>query len=171
MLIFIGAPHFIRGEFLDLTSSSNTQSPLLATYTCFTDTYPPTSVSWSRNNVPVNVDGIHYNTIQVVTNRRSSAYKNVFQVYDVTEVLGNPRFTCSMTNSGGTVSHSIQEGVAGKQLHLFAPGSTSLRGIVSCFLSQPYSKNSAVYTLLLMWIHNTVMYIIYTLLYIKIQNE
>ena len=170
MLIFIGAPHFIRGEFLDLTSSSNTQSPLLATYTCFTDTYPPTSVSWSRNNEPVNVDGIHYNTIQVVTNRRSSAYKNVLQVYDVTEVLGNPRFTCSMTNSGGTVSHSNQEGVTGKQLY------TSL-----CPWIHLIERNCVVFFPFHSLIVKTVLYthcctcgysnVYYTLLYVKIQNE
>lgn len=101
-------------EFQNLVDTSTIPGSVLATYSCFTQNSPPTTLSWTKNGVPLTIDNIHYRTIQVVTNRLTSSYKNILLVYDITALLGNPTFTCNIrTNDGQHVSGDIQEGLTG----------------------------------------------------------
>ena len=94
----------------------------MASYTCFTRNFPPTTVAWSRNGEPIAIDDVLYSTTQIMTNRVSSSYQSVLFVHKITEVLGNPSptYACSITNAGGQVSGNIQGGITGKP-HLSMP--------------------------------------------------
>lgn len=108
----------VRTEFRDFTGSLIRRGSAFATYTCFTKNSPPTYVSWTRDNVSLVIDDIHYGTMQVVTNQYSSSYKNILLVYDITEMLGNSTYRCLISNAGGNISGYIQGGNTGKQLYL-----------------------------------------------------
>ena len=80
---------------------------------CETEGFPPTSVSWERNNVPLFIDGIRYSTEQIVTNRSTSSYKNILQVHHIIDLLGDPVFRCTISSDYGFVSGVFYDSFTG----------------------------------------------------------
>ena len=85
----------------------------MAVIECFTTGSPPTNVVWQRNGEVVDVDGDYYETMQIVTNRRNSHYRNILVVNDVVSVIGSLTFTCVISNWYGSVSLNDTTNVSG----------------------------------------------------------
>ena len=112
---YLEQPHLVQQEFQDLTDSSTSSGSVVASYTCSTRNYPPTTVTWLRNGDPLVIDNEYYSTTQVITDRVSSSYKSVLLVHKVTEVFGNPppTYACSISTAGGNVVGYIDRGITG----------------------------------------------------------
>ena len=113
----LAQPYLVHKEFYHFNGSLVPPGPVLAAYTCYTTGSPPTTVSWIRNNAPLIIDDIRYSTMQIVINRSNSSYKNVLLVYNLTDILGDPVFRCSVHNAGGSTFGDIREGLTGKRRH------------------------------------------------------
>ena len=86
----------------------------MATYSCETWGFPPTQLLWHKNGAPVIVDNVCYSTEQTVTNRETSAFRNVLLVHDVRELFGDPVYRCTISSGFRTpVSADIHEGPLG----------------------------------------------------------
>ena len=85
----------------------------MAQLECYTTQSPPTSVVWMRNGDAIDVDGVSYDSIQIVANRRLSHYQSVLLVMNVTNIIGENIFTCTINNSRGSISHDIPTNLTG----------------------------------------------------------
>ena len=94
-------------------SNMVTTGGVVAEYTCETQGFPPTWLSWKRNGELVIVDDIHYSIKQIVTDRMNSSFKNSLMVYDIKELLGEPVYQCNVTSHFGSVIGDINEGLTG----------------------------------------------------------
>lgn len=56
----------------------------------------------------IGVDGQSYETIQMVTGRGDSYYRNILIIRDVPGIVGNPLYTCVVGNSAGNTSSSMR---------------------------------------------------------------
>ena len=85
----------------------------MAVIECYTTGSPPTDVVWQRNGEVIDVDGDYYETMQIVTNRRNSHYRNILVVNDIVSVIGSLTFTCVISNWYGSVSLNVTTNVSG----------------------------------------------------------
>ncbi|CAI8020956.1 hypothetical protein GBAR_LOCUS12479 [Geodia barretti] len=96
------APSVYRMKYNDWSSASTT---FLASVECLTQNSPPTTVTWLRDGVTVQVDGTAYEMIQTVIERQSySRYNNTLVIKDVFELAGDHNYCCGVSNSAGTSS-------------------------------------------------------------------
>ena len=101
-----GQPYVDRMSYNNLIEDTSTTA--LATIQCQTESYPPTWVVWQKNRVEISVDGQSYETLQMITNRRNSYFRNILIVKDVVEIVGTPLYTCLVGNSAGNISRSVR---------------------------------------------------------------
>ena len=75
------------------------------------------SVTWTKNGEPVEIDGIKNLLTQDITSRAASTYDNVLTVNaQPGETAGN--YCCSVTNAVGSASRCVE--VTGKIVLIFA---------------------------------------------------
>ena len=111
---YSGAPSVYSSSYTDM---SNTRGSVLGTLECLTQYSPPTTVTWLRDGVAVHVDGVGYETMQIVTERQSySRYKNVLLIRNAAELVGTHTYTCSVSNAAGSNSRSISTTLTGKHI-------------------------------------------------------
>ena len=109
-----GAPSVYSSRYSDL---SNTNSSLLGSLECLTQYSPPTNVIWLRDGVRVHVDGERYEMIQSVIERQSySRYNSTLLIRDAADLAGDHTYTCSITNSVGNTSESINTRLTGNMI-------------------------------------------------------
>ena len=104
-------------DYQDLTQ--DVSSTALAIMRCITQASPPTDVTWKRNGVEVDVDGVKYEMMQIVTDRKKSFYYNTLIINVVTEILESPMYTCVITNSVGRISHDIPTNISISGTHTY----------------------------------------------------
>ena len=69
---------------------------------------------WSRDGVRVHVDGERYEMIQSVIERESySRYRNTLLIRDAADLAGVHIYNCTITNSAGSTSESIDTTLTG----------------------------------------------------------
>ena len=96
------------------TDWSETESDLLGTIECLTQNSPPTSVTWLRDGIPVEVDGVGLEMIQTVVERQSySRYNNTLLVRNVAQLVGNHTYNCTVTNAAGTNTNWVNTTLTG----------------------------------------------------------
>ena len=100
--------------YTDLTRNDSTMD--LAEVECYTVNSPPTSVLWKRDGVTMGSD--QYETLQIVTDRRSFHYLNILIIKDVVDIIGNITFTCEIENTVGATHHSISVNIPGINMHV-----------------------------------------------------
>ena len=94
---------------------SNTQGSVLGTLECLTQNSPPTTVTWLRDGVAVHIDGVGYEMMQIVTERRYySRYKNILFIRNAADLAGNHTYTCNVSNSAGSSSQIISTTLTGE---------------------------------------------------------
>ena len=109
-----GAPSVYSSRYSDL---SNTNSSLLGSLECLTQYSIPTNVNWLRDGIHVHVDGERYEMIQSVIERWSySRYRNTLLIRDAAGLAGDHTYTCTITNSAGSTSESINTTLKGKHI-------------------------------------------------------
>ena len=74
------------------------------TLTCTSTGGPPTTVTWKKNNIPVNMS--IYEQSQRLTNSMTAIYENVLFNDDVANFVGT--FTCQISNARGTVQKTVE---------------------------------------------------------------
>jgi hypothetical protein len=77
------------------------------TLICTSTGGPATSVTWSRDNTPLVVDGTTYQQSQVITNVRTSTYQNRLRIVSKLASLSGT-YTCSVGNSKRTIVASVE---------------------------------------------------------------
>lgn len=85
----------------------------LAQIECYTTRSPATNVTWMRNGELLTTDGVNYDTMQIVTDRINSSYRNILVVNDVLSIVGNSTFSCIISNLNGNTSLDIPTNVTG----------------------------------------------------------
>ena len=96
------------------TDWSSTSSLLIGTIVCLTQNSPPTNVTWLRDGVPVEVDGVGAEMVQTVIERRSySRYNNTLLIRNAALLAGNHTYNCTVTNAAGTNTNSVQTTMTG----------------------------------------------------------
>ena len=68
---------------------------------------PATSVSWSRNNTPLVVDGTIYQQLQVVMDTSTATYENRLSIVSKSASLSGV-YMCSVGNSRGDTTSSLE---------------------------------------------------------------
>ena len=106
MIFLTGQPYAYRISYNNLIE--DTSNTALATIECRTQSYPPTWVVWQKDGVEISVDGRSYDTLQVVTSRSNSYFRNILIVKDVVGIVGTPLYTCVVGNSAGNTSRSVR---------------------------------------------------------------
>ena len=110
-LAFSGAPSVYSVKYTDW---SETESDLLGTIECLTQNSPPTSVTWLRDGIPVEVDGVGLEMIQTVVERWSySRYNNTLLVRNAAQLAGNHTYNCTVTNAAGTNTNWVNTTLTG----------------------------------------------------------
>lgn len=103
-VLVLGAPSVYNINYNDSFFSSDH----LATVMCLTQYSPPTDVEWTRDGVPVEVDGVGYEMTQVMTDRRYySRYKNTLIIRNVVDLAGEHTYCCNISNSAGSSSECV----------------------------------------------------------------
>ena len=74
------------------------------TLNCTSTGGPPTSVTWRKNGVPVNVS--LYQQSQSVVDTETATYENVLFNDDISNFVGT--FTCEVGNVRGTVQDTVE---------------------------------------------------------------
>ena len=128
-----GAPYVYSSRYSDL---SNTYGNILGSLECLTQYSPPTNVIWLRDGVRVHVDGERYEMIQSVIERQSySRYRNTLLIRDAADLVGVHTYTCTITNSAGRTSRSINTRLEGNMINTYFNISLHyLDGICLCIL-------------------------------------
>lgn len=93
--------------------SRDNSTTAMAQFECYTTDSTPTTVIWKRNGEMINIDGDKYATMQVVTDRRNTHYRNILIVRDVFGVIGNFTYSCEIENTAGSTRHSISIDIPG----------------------------------------------------------
>ena len=111
VLIFLtGQPYVYRMSYNNLIE--DTSNTALATIQCQTQSYLPTWVVWEKNGVEISIDGQSYETLQMVTNRGHSYFRNILIVKDVVGIVEAPLYTCVVGNSAGNTSRSVRVSIS-----------------------------------------------------------
>ena len=75
---------------------------VLGSVVCLTQNSPPTTVSWTRDGVAIQMDGVAYDMIQQVIERQSySRYNNTLLIRDAIELAGDHSYCCIASNYAG----------------------------------------------------------------------
>ena len=82
----------------------------MAQLECYTTHSPPTTVVWMRNGDVIDVDD---DSVHIVANHRHSHYRNELLVMNVTSIISDNIFTCTINNSRGSISHDIPTNLTG----------------------------------------------------------
>ncbi len=70
------------------------------TFTCTTTGSPPTTVTWTKDNEEIVIDGTMFRLSRTVVNRTTATFKNVLTVDDeFADMIGN--YSCSVVNVFG----------------------------------------------------------------------
>lgn len=85
----------------------------LAQIECYTTQSPATNVTWMRNGELLTIDGVKYDTMQIVTDRIDSSYRNILVMNDVLSIVGNLTFSCIISNLNGSTSLNIPTDITG----------------------------------------------------------
>ena len=82
---------------------SNTTSSFLGTVECLSQYSPPNAVSWHRDGVLIEVDGMGYEMIQQVIERGESysQYNNTLIIRNAAHLAGNHIYCCNISNYAG----------------------------------------------------------------------
>ena len=135
-----GAPTLSSLQYRDLTEVDN--SPELGMIVCYSRGFPPTSVSWKRDNISFSVnDSVSYQQTQRVVGRATSLYSNILIFLDASELIGNHMYTCSVSNEVGGDSDVME---------LSNQGSTVCNFVLFCTL---YIKYFALYSCQISFFH------------------
>ena len=87
---------------ISYTDWSSNRTDILGSVECLTQYSPPTTMTWYRDGVEVEVDGKGYEMIQQVTERRSySRYNNTLSIQNAAHLAGNHRYCCIASNDAG----------------------------------------------------------------------
>ena len=116
----LGPPsvNVVLSGYTDYTKDPD--SPFLAIVECYTMNSPPTTVTWKRDGVKIDVQtDPHYETLQVVVDRINSHYRSILLIRSVLEIMGNHTFMCEIQNSGGSTYHSVTIDTSGILIHLY----------------------------------------------------
>ena len=111
--IYAGPP-VINGDdsgFTDLTKDNSTST--MAELVCYTTNAPPTNIVWLRDGEEIDIDGVTYDSHQMVVDRINSHYRNILLVKEVKNIIGNLTFTCRVSNLYGSASFDIFTHVSG----------------------------------------------------------
>ena len=100
--------------FTDLTKDNSTS--LMAALVCYTAQTPPTNIVWLRNGEEIDIDGVMYDSEQIVVDRINSHYRNILLVKEVKNIIGNLTFSCNVSNSYGSSSLDISTSLSGNIL-------------------------------------------------------
>ena len=99
--IFLGTPSLYSRTYTSHIEDAATD--VLITVNCLTQSYPPSTIVWSRNGVEIPVDDRKYIAYQTVTNNRYySYYQNSLVVQDVVGIVNRPIYTCDVKNAAGS---------------------------------------------------------------------
>ena len=99
--IFLGTPSLYSRTYTSHIEDAATD--VLITVNCLTQSYPPSTIVWSRNGVEIPVDDRKYIAYQAVTNNRYySYYQNSLVVQDVVGIVNRPIYTCDVKNAAGS---------------------------------------------------------------------
>jgi hypothetical protein len=89
----------------DVRYDSSTQ-----TLICTSSGGPATSVTWSRDNTPLVVDGTTYQQSQVIIDTNTATYQNRLKIAENVIVDENGLYACTVSNLRGSNSSQIQIG-------------------------------------------------------------
>ena len=106
MLAPSAAPSIYSIKYTDW--SYNYDFDILGTVECLTQYSPPTKVTWLRDGVPVEVDGIGYKMMQIVTHRYNSLYNNTLIITNAAHLAGEHTYNCTIENRAGTTTRSVE---------------------------------------------------------------
>ena len=103
----IGPPsiNVLRSGYTDLTMDAD--SPAFVEVDCYTMHFPPTTVTWKRDGMEIDLCSKHYQTEQIVVDRINSHYRNILLIQNVFDIIGNHTFTCEIQNSAGSTYHGV----------------------------------------------------------------
>ena len=81
-------------------SRNYSNDTLLGTITCSSRNSPPAYVGWSKDGVPIVLDGDRYEMIKTVIDRayRRSYYDSVLLIRDAVGHAGNHTYKCGIAN-------------------------------------------------------------------------
>ena len=81
----------------------------LTTLKCTTTGSPATTVTWTRNERPLTIDGNTYRLTQTVTNRAAATYENVLTITEQHSSIVGATFACRVRNTlGSRISNDVQ---------------------------------------------------------------
>ena len=96
--------YFIIGR---LTISDISYDSALQTVICTSTGGPVTSVTWSRDNVPIDItDRTTYQHSQVVTDTSTATYQSRLWINSAADLYGV--YVCSVSNSAGIASAFVE---------------------------------------------------------------
>ena len=99
---------------VEYTDWSENNSDLLGSLECLTQNSPPTSVTWLRDGVPVEVDGVGVEMIQTVMERQSySRYNNTLLIRDAAQLAGSHTYNCTVSNDAGNSTNWVDTTLTG----------------------------------------------------------
>jgi hypothetical protein len=102
LILFIAWDIIGNATISDVRYDSSSQ-----TLICTSSGGPATSVTWSRDNTPLVVDGITYQQSQVITNINTTTYQNRLRIVAKLASLSGT-YTCSVGNSRGETRALIE---------------------------------------------------------------
>ena len=100
-------------EYVDLIEVAD--EPALGMVVCNSSGFPPTHISWEKDNALLSTEDSSYQQIQRVVSRGSSLYSNILILKDIHGVIGNHRYVCLIRNQAGAVSRAIEVSNTGRK--------------------------------------------------------
>ena len=79
------------------------------TLVCVTTDSPPTNLLWTKDDVPLSINGTTHTLTQTILDRRRSTYKNVLVIEDSVDRLPG-EYSCAVSNLFGTSDKEIITG-------------------------------------------------------------
>ena len=81
---------------------------------CYSSMAPPTNVIWKRNGKEIHIDGVQYDSKQIVADRINSHCYTILLVKRVVNVIGHLNFTCCVSNIYGSATFDIATNISGR---------------------------------------------------------
>lgn len=113
-ILISGAPRVYDGVF---SCNEDPAEDYVLSITCQTSDSPPTKVEWCRNGEIIDINGVDYEAVQIVTDRINMYFDNVLYVKNPCFAAGIHDFECKIINSQGSDSHTVQTNVPGKPIY------------------------------------------------------